>query len=90
MYGTNSMPRAPSIAARLFLVLVALCLLLSAAPCIDGDADEVCVECDQDDLIAGTGMACPRTSSLLLEQPGQPRVSPPESPVSRFPHPPTF
>lgn len=72
------------------LVLVALCMLVSAAPRIDFDADEVCENCDQDDLALGPAVPYPEASSLLLEQPDSLRVTPLASLASRFPHPPIF
>ncbi len=89
MYGTNSRPLALTVAARWILVLVALCMLVSVLPCAEIDADEVCEDCDQDDVITALAMPYPRASVLLLEQPSHPCLIPPASLAERFPHPPT-
>ncbi len=88
MYRTNSTPRGLSVGARWMLMLIALCMLVSAAPCIDVDADEVCEQCDQDDVITATLMTRPRTFALLLEPPSHACLTPAASPAARFPHPP--
>ncbi len=87
MCGTSSVWRAPKAAMRCALVLLGLCLLFSATPCVDIDMAVTCDFCDQDELIAGPAARFPEEHALLLEQPKRPRVSAPAPLAYRFPHP---
>ncbi len=90
MCRTNNKSQSLRPAARCVLLVVGLCLLLSAAPCVDLDADEPCDLCDQDDLIAGPAAPCAEASTLLLEQPECCQLAAPVSLPSRISRPPIF
>ncbi len=90
MYRMNNGSQSLRPAARCLLVLVGLCVLFSAAPCVDLDADGPCDLCDQDDLIAGTAVACAQASTLLLDQPAPSQLATPALLVSRISRPPIF
>lgn len=79
-----------SFASRGALLLLALCLLFSALPCMGFEPDGACDLCEQDDLIAGPSVPIPMGLALLLERPNVPRIAPPASLAQQFPHPPTF
>ncbi len=73
---------------RWTLLLLSLCLLLSAVQCVECTLDDASDHVDSDDVAPALRAACPGACGLVLDAPQPERLASSVPPAHRIPRPP--